>query len=114
MFEINNDLNKLKYKNVHNWVHLFGSTFLVILFSVIGCTNVLHAAAIAWSLGILWDIGDGFKPWFYAFVYDRNISKVKNKVRELLLYSDKFSLQDVFFWDLIGVLLGVLLLIIFK
>ncbi len=108
MFEINYDLEYIKYKNKHNWVHMFGSALLVILFVYLGM-NKAPAFFLAWGLGILWEVGDGFKPWFYKFKRNPTQSKFTNMLRESLLYSDKFSLQDIFFWDLIGCIIGVFL-----
>ncbi len=108
MFEINNDLRNIKYKSWHNWFHLCAS----ILF-VIGCyyffdfQAVIWAGLSAWAIGILWDFGDGFKPWFYVFRPRDDRPAWLNWIRQNFFYSDKFSLQDVLVWDLTGCIIGI-------
>ena len=96
-FEINNDLNSIKLSK-HNFVHLIGSFILVLIYNWY----------IGYGLWFLWEITDGFKPWFYKFKYNDNQTKFINYFRQNLFYSDKFSLQDIFIWNLIGSLIGLL------
>ena len=101
-FEINNDLDKIVF-NFHNSIHLFGALILVYFFGF----------WIGYGAWLLWEIGDGFKPWYYKFKWNPGISWLANKFRQECLYSDKFSLQDVFVWNLAGALIGLILRLIF-
>ncbi len=92
MFQINYDLNKIHF-SIDNCFH----------FCISALFSVLFGFWIAWAIGILWEVGDGFKPWDWQA--PPNTGWLKRK----LLYSDKFSLQDVFVWDLGGALFGVIL-----
>jgi len=99
-FEVNYDLNKI-ILDFHNSIHLLGSFVLAVLFGF----------WISYGLFFLHEITDGFKPWYYAAP-----PKIKyaifpsvNWFKKELLYSDKFSCQDAFIWNLGGALLGTLL-----
>ena len=100
MFEVNNDLNRIRL-NYHNSIHLLGSFILAVLFG------------FWWSYGLwlLYEIFDGYKRWYYAAPYKIRISKFPsiNWFKKEFLYSDKFSLQDFLIWNLSGALLGTLL-----
>jgi hypothetical protein len=111
MFEINNDLGNIKYKSWHNWFHFCASIlFTIIIYKIMTTPKIGDAALGAWCIGILWDLGDGIKPWHYDFKYNNNQASWLNWLRQNLLYSDKFSLQDVFVWDLSGCIIGAILL----
>lgn len=94
-FTLNNDLSEIKF-SFWNKGHFFGS-MLIALFS---------SFLLSYGLWILWEIGDGFKPWFTEFKNNPNHPKWLNNLREELLYADGFSLQDAFVWDLGGALIG--------
>ena len=101
-FEINNDLYKIKF-NVHNSIHLFGAWMLTYMFGF----------WIGYGAWLLWEISDGFKPWYYDFRWKPGSSWIVNKFRQECLYSDKFSLQDIFIWNLSGAMIGLVLRLIF-
>jgi len=88
-FQINDDLDNIRL-TWHNAVHLVGAFMLGLLISPFW----------SWIAWLLWEVGDGFKPWYFEFkpsgykVWDFLISN--------LFYSDKFSLQDVFVWNMLG------------
>lgn len=105
MFEINNDLKKINYKSWHNWFHLIISCILVIIFNLFGL-NISSSAFIVYTIGLVWEIGDGFKPWYYDFSYDRRKWPLINFLIKNILYSNKFSLQDILIWNMIGTLIG--------
>jgi len=106
MFEINNDLHRINYKNFHNWVHLFGTFALGALLKYYNVSDsAVVIALISYIPWFIWEIGDGFKPWYWSFSPYPTQSNLINYLRKNLLYSDKFSLQDVIVWDLVGALL---------
>jgi len=112
-FEMNYDLIPVKYKDKHNWIHLIGTIFLSIMF-YIWTSSIPISVGGAYLLGILWEIGDGFKPWFYSFRYNTQKTYWRNWLREELLYSNKFSIQDALIWDLGGAIIGYLLIILYN
>lgn len=91
----NNDLSEIKF-SFHNKGHFFGS-MLIALFS---------SFLLSYGIWILWEIGDGLKPWFTKFKYNPKQPKWLNYFRENALYADGFSLQDAVIWDLGGALIG--------
>lgn len=107
MFEINKDLDNIRYKDWHNWFHLFATMFIGYIMYLFG-NNTLTSVLTAYGIGVLWEIGDGFKPWYYNFRPSGN--KFKDWFVSNLCYSNKFSLQDVFVWDLGGAAILLLLL----
>ena len=107
-FEINFDIIPIKYKDKHNWIHLFGTALLALIFNI--WVYKATAVVLAYGLGLLWEIGDGFKPWFYTFKNIFRYPSWVNWLREELLYSNKFSIQDALVWDLGGAILGYLLI----
>ena len=114
-FEFNYDLNNIKWKSCHNWFHVFASIVFVFLFYyTYDNKDIILSAIHGWSIGILWEIGDGFKPWHFEFIHDYSRPKWLNQLKENLLYSDKFSWQDVLVWDLGGVFLACGTLIILQ
>ena len=98
-FEINNDLDRIRL-SYHNFTHILGSLILAVFFG------------FWWSYGLwfLYEIFDGFKPWYYSASYKVRTSKFPsiNWFKKEFLYSDKFSLQDFLIWNLSGALLGTL------
>jgi hypothetical protein len=54
---------------------------------------------------LAWEVGDGFKPWWYDFEPTGN--KVRDWAVSNFLYSDKFSLQDVLVWNMSGLIGGL-------
>ena len=105
-FEINNDLNRIRL-SYHNFTHLLGSFILAVLFSF-----WWNLYGFFWSYGLwfLYEIFDGFKPWYYSAPYKIRTSKFPsvNWFKKEFLYSDKFSLQDILIWNLSGALSGTL------
>lgn len=100
MFEVNNDLNHLVW-NHHNQFHVL-ATFIM---TVVGPWWGGYAVMLAW------EIGDGFKPWWYDF--EPTGHKVRDFFVANFLYSDKFSLQDVLVWNMSGFVSGVIAKLIF-
>ncbi len=114
-FVINDDMATLVW-GWHNLFHFFGSQILaaVLTYSIITVfilvldldwaiiIGILMGFSCAWVVGILWDVGDGFKP---------NWKKGVGKpwIIQQLFYSDGCSMQDIFVWDLYGSLSGSLL-----
>ena len=97
-FRINNDLNKPIWDS-HNKGHfLFGAILT-------GCL------LFPWWLGIalltVWEIGDGFKPWYTE--YKPTGKKLWDWFRQNCLYSNYFSLQDFFIWIVEGFGWGMLI-----
>ena len=105
-FEINNDLKSIRL-NFHNSIHLLGSFILAVLFSF-----WWNLYGFFWSYGLwfLYEIFDGFKPWYYSASYEIKTAKFPsiNWFKKEFLYSDKFSLQDFLIWNLSGAFLGTL------
>lgn len=111
-FKVNDDLNRIIFSGF-NKIHFFGSLALAGILAylativLINFMSIYWAAALAWYIGfaaaheagIIWDIGDGFKPWFTK-------GAGKPIIIQELFYSDGFSLQDVLIWDLFGSLAG--------
>jgi len=62
--------------------------------------------AVSYGLWLSWEDWDGFKPWYTKFEYDEFQPYWLNWLRENTLYSDGFSFQDAFIWDLCGALIG--------
>lgn len=111
MFEINNDLGNIKYKSWHNWFHLCASILFVIgFYCFYNFEAVIWSGLLAWAIGIAWEIGDGFKPWFYVFRRRDDRPTWLNWVKQNFFYSDKFSLQDILVWDLTGCVIGIFIL----
>jgi len=104
MFIWNNDLKDLKLDN-HNLGHLLLSCLMCL---VLCFTNgTLFAFLVTYAAWFAWEIGDGFKPWYTKFKYNPNQSKFANWLRENFLYSNGFSYQDAFVWNLLGTFLGL-------
>lgn len=111
MFEINNDMGNIKYKNWLNWFHFCASIlFVITVYYSYDHKDILLSGLTAWTIGILWEIGDGFKDWYYEFKYDNEQPKWFNWLRQNFIYADKFSLQDVLIWDLSGCVVGIFIL----
>ncbi len=91
MFEINNDLNRLRF-DIHNAGHLIGSFVFALLWGF----------WVSYALWLLWELFDGFKPWYYTYKPLPDKPAAVNWFRQNFLYSDKFSLQDALVWDLGG------------
>jgi hypothetical protein len=113
MFEINNDLGNIKYKSWHNWFHFCASiVFVITVYYSYDHKDIIISGLTAWAVGIMWDVVDGFKPWYYQFKYNYEQPKWLNWLRQNFNYSDKFSLQDILVWDLAGCLAGMGLLLL--
>lgn len=104
MFEINYDLEEINWKSWHNWFHSVASLAFVLYFYWLSGNETLSFFG-GWSVGVLWEVGDGFKPWWFTF--QPSGSEINDWLRKNLLYSNKFSLEDVFVWDLGGCLLAI-------
>ena len=91
MAYFNNDISSPIWDR-HNQGHLIGVAVLTAI------------PFIPWWFGILlftlWEIGDGFKPWYYD--YEPTGHKIWDWFRKECLYSNKFSLQDFFIWNMTG------------
>ena len=81
-------------KDGFNWVHLFGSCVLTIALSRL--TQPLYAGFIAWSLGLLWECADEAKKRGY--------------INYWFLDAAGFDIRDWLLMDLIGVVLGLILI----
>jgi hypothetical protein len=98
--------NKKFVMDLHSLTHFFGSALLCCLFACLAfiCNTArpeLWGAGIALYLGILWEIGDGFKPLWYENPF--------SDWRDHLLRADGFSWSDILF-DTWGVLIGIIIL----
>jgi len=102
-FEINNDLNRPVWDK-HNKSH-------VVIVAVITASYFLPWIFGKWWFGIslmtLWEIGDGFKPWWQEFKPTGH--KFRDWFVENFLYSNKFSLQDFVIWNIAGFGWGILI-----
>jgi len=96
---INYDLDKIKL-NFNNACHIIICFIIALLFG------------FWWSYGAgcAWEIWNGICKWHYQAP-----TKVKyalfpsaNWFRKVLLYSDKFSMQDFLIWNLSGAFLGTI------
>jgi len=115
-FEINNDLNNIQ-ASWHNMVHFFGSLLIALcapLYASDGQSGMMVSLSgfiVSYGLWIAWEIGDGFKPWWYTFK-NKYGGDWRDWLRKELLYSDKFSLQDVLVWNLSGSFCGSIIVFI--
>ncbi len=101
-FEINNDLKRLRF-DIHNAGHLVGSFLFALLWGF----------WVSYGLWLLWELLDGFKPWYYDFKTNPDQPAALNWFRQNFLYSDKFSLQDALVWDLGGAAAGQVVILLF-
>ncbi len=90
----------------HTWVHLFGSLGLCVGIGLLVYKSgagrpELPAAGWALLLGLLWEVGDGFKPLWYERPF--------GDLRDQFLRADGFSWSDLVV-DLVGVLIGMVVL----
>lgn len=100
MFKINNDIKSPQFTEA-NAFHFLASFALALFFGF----------WVAWGIGTLWEIGDGFKPWYWqAPPHIRNARPKHfwNWLKKEFCYSDKFSLQDWLIWDLLGACSGAI------
>lgn len=102
-FQVNNDLDNIRF-NFHNKIHFFGSMVLAVFFGFVN----------SYSIWVLWEFGDGWKPnWHEYKDKDYGIfSKLVNLFRKECLFADKFSLQDLLVHDLCGAAIGHVIRII--
>lgn len=103
-FKLNNDIKKAKF-TWHNQFHFWVAMLLSISFGLLGGPRV--GFVVSYGIWLAWEIGDGFKPWYTEFEYNEFQPFTVNWLRENLFYSDGFSLQDAFIWNLSGALIGV-------
>ena len=103
MAYFNNDISHPIWDR-HNQGHLIGVAILTAI------------PFIPWWIGIalftLWEIGDGFKPWYYE--YTPTGHKLWDLFRRECLYSNKFSLQDFFIWNMAGFGWGIIIRYVIK
>lgn len=118
-FEINNDLNKIT-PSKHNVLGHFCMTLIIAscapLYSFMGDSGIMVSLSgfiVAYGLYFAWEVGDGFKPWYYDYK-PKYGGDWRDSLRENLLYSDKFSLQDIFIWNLSGSLVGSIIAFLVK
>ena len=96
-FHIEHDLNKVVFDK-HNKGHF--------LFGAIATACLLFPWWLAILLLTLWEIGDGFKPYYTEFKPTGN--KLRDWFVSNCLYSNYFSLQDFFIWNVAGFGWGIL------
>jgi hypothetical protein len=93
----NNDMKSVVWDR-HNKMHYF---FVM---------EITAISVIPWWMGIaimtVWEIGDGFKPWYYD--YEPTGHKLLDWFRRECLYSNKFSFQDFFVWNIAGFAWGLM------
>lgn len=100
-FKMNNDLKEASFtghNRSHYWINWSG-TFVSVFFAPF---------YLVWLLMLLWEVWDGFKPWYTEFAYNDSQSKFVNWLRENCLYSNGFSVQDVVLWNSIGAIVGLI------
>lgn len=97
-FVIKNDLEDLQLFG-HNLMHVIGSFIIALLWG-------FWAGYLFW---FAWELFDGIKPWWFTF--NKTGKAWRDFLVENLLYSDKFSLQDAFIWNLLGSSVGGLVYI---
>jgi hypothetical protein len=103
-FKLNNDLKKIVF-SWHNKIHFYGAIAIAVLVGyATGSPRIGFLAS--YGTWMTWEVGDGFKPWYDQFKYDDFQPWIFNWLRENLLYSDGFSFQDAFVWNLSGALIG--------
>jgi len=107
-FKPNNDLNKIVF-SFHNKFH-FWVGMAIALFVGWLTRSAQVGFYSAYGVLILWEVLDGFKPWYTDFEYNDFQPFAINWLRENLLYADGFSYQDAFVWNLSGALIGTGLL----
>lgn len=105
MFKLNNDLKEIKV----NWYNVFHLIITCVMAVILKPYLGIWGCFISYGIMILWDIGDGFKPHYsQAFPQIKNAKFLSwNWFKKVLFYADGCSLQDIFFWDLIGFFFGI-------
>ena len=93
-FKINNDLEHIVF-NKHNLFHFWFSFLLAVIWDF----------QTAYSIGIVWEFGDSWKPDGRLFRPSGNYP-IWNWLVSNFLYSDGYSLQDLLVHDLCGAALG--------
>lgn len=96
-FVFNNDLEYIN-PSFHNIMHVV-LTFLI---------GIAFNPLVGYLAMFLYEVTDGIKKWDAAFIERPNKPKVFEKIRSMWLYSNKFSLQDIFVWNLAGMLIAFL------
>lgn len=76
--------------NKANWFH-FGANFIV------GFMGYPLESYAAW---FLWEVSDGFKPSY------KDVPATASDIERNLLYSNGFSFEDIFIWNLFGAMSG--------
>jgi len=108
-FEVNNDLDLILF-NWHNKFHFYVSMLIAGAAPLYSTGSVwfigLSGFLVAYIAFLTWELGDGFKPWYYDYKDKASLPAWLNWIRKEFLYSDKFSLQDVLVWDLAGAAIG--------
>lgn len=97
-FEINNDLNNIN-PSFHNIMHT------IITFTM----SIIFTPIIAYLIMLFYEFSDGLKPWDSEFKECNKYSKLINKLINMWYFSNKFSLQDVFVWNMSGFILGCII-----
>ncbi len=98
--------NKRFVLDIHTWIHFLGSTALCYAIGLIlhytgAGRPELPGAGWALLLGLLWEVGDGFKPLWYERPF--------GDIRDQFLRADGFSWSDLVV-DFVGVLIGMIIL----
>jgi len=113
-FEINNDLSRVSF-SWHNKFHYYMSMLIASLAPLSafdGMSQImigLRGFIVSYGLFFIWEVGDGFKPWSSDYRILWNLPMWVNWLRKELLYSNKFSLEDIFIWNLGGSAVGSLI-----
>lgn len=92
-FTVNNDLDRVVF-NKHNLFHFWFSFLLAVIFDF----------QTAYSVGVAWEFGDGWKPNWKDFSPKGVI--IRDWFVSNFLYADGYSLQDLLVHDLCGAAIG--------
>ena len=112
-FEVKHDLNRLIW-DFHNKGHYYGSMVMALGAGI--WLGPVRGFLISYSLWFLWEIFDGFKPWWHDEKYAHwyYMPQWYYRLATETLLSDKFSTQDAFHWDLRGAAWGALVAAVLK
>lgn len=96
-FEVNNDLDDIK-PSFHNIMHVV-LTFLM---------GIAFTPIVGYVAMLLYEYTDGFKPRDKDFNRIESNPKFWENFKSSWLYSNKFSLQDIYIWNLSGFILALI------
>ena len=92
----NRNLCRIAWANAHNWGHVAAGLALTYFYNWQVATGLLYG----------WEFMDGFKPHYSLAPLG---SDIVSRLKRNLLYSDKFSLEDAFVFNPIGIIFGIIL-----